>query len=126
MDLANYINETMLENAYPLKNGIAYYLRNFANQREQDFLIRKYLERYYLKYYEGDKSLVTEEQYIEKELPQLRVQVHKCLLYNNAMWAIWALRILKEENIGNDKCFNFDFADARTHMFKHVKSLYGF
>ena len=34
MDIANYLNETMLDNAYALKNGIACYLRNFANQRE--------------------------------------------------------------------------------------------
>lgn len=33
-DLANYCNETMLENAYPLKNGIKYYLRNFIKDEE--------------------------------------------------------------------------------------------
>ena len=33
-DLANYFNETMLDNAYPLGNGIKYYLQNFINERE--------------------------------------------------------------------------------------------
>ena len=28
MDLANYINETMLDNSYPEKNGVAWYLSN--------------------------------------------------------------------------------------------------
>jgi hypothetical protein len=28
MDLANYINETMLDNAYPMDNGITWYLDN--------------------------------------------------------------------------------------------------
>ena len=28
MDLANYINETILENAFPLDNGINWYLDN--------------------------------------------------------------------------------------------------
>jgi len=28
MDLANYLNESMLDNAYPLKNGIDYYTDN--------------------------------------------------------------------------------------------------
>jgi thiamine kinase-like enzyme len=56
MDLANYCNETMLENAYPLKNGIACYLRNFMKDNEQEFLIEKYLERYYHRHFEGDKS----------------------------------------------------------------------
>ena len=31
-DIANYINETMLDNAYPLKNGINYYLYNMATE----------------------------------------------------------------------------------------------
>jgi thiamine kinase-like enzyme len=34
MDIANYCNETMLENAYPLKNGIKHYLENFIKDSE--------------------------------------------------------------------------------------------
>jgi len=57
MDIANYFNETMLDNAYPLKNGIAYYLNNFINNQEQKNILEMYLGRYYEKYYKGDKSL---------------------------------------------------------------------
>jgi thiamine kinase-like enzyme len=28
MDLANYLNETMLENSYPFLNGIKWYINN--------------------------------------------------------------------------------------------------
>ena len=56
MDLANYFNETMLDNAYPLANGIKVYLNNFINDSEQEFLITKYLTFHYNKYYTGDKS----------------------------------------------------------------------
>ncbi len=48
------------------------------------------------------------------------------MLVNNYFWAIWAFTILKDENEGSRSAFNFDFADARIHMFKHVKELYGF
>lgn len=34
MDLANYLNESMLDNAYPLKNGIAYYTDNCMTKQE--------------------------------------------------------------------------------------------
>jgi thiamine kinase-like enzyme len=34
MDLANYFNETMLDNAYPMKNGIGLYLNNFIKDHE--------------------------------------------------------------------------------------------
>lgn len=31
MDLANYFNETMLDNAHPVGNGIKFYIENFIN-----------------------------------------------------------------------------------------------
>ena len=34
MDLANYLNESMLDNAYPLKNGITYYTDNCMTKQE--------------------------------------------------------------------------------------------
>ena len=34
MDLANYFNETMLDNAHPLENGIKLYLSNFISESE--------------------------------------------------------------------------------------------
>lgn len=47
MDIANYFNETMLDNAHPVDNGIKCYLQNFIKESEQDFLFRRYLEHYY-------------------------------------------------------------------------------
>lgn len=35
MDLANYYNETMLDNAHPVENGIKFYLQNFIKESEQ-------------------------------------------------------------------------------------------
>jgi hypothetical protein len=54
----------------------------------------------------------------------LRDEVHRCLLLNNYFWAIWSLRILKSEKMGDPGVFNFDFAEARMQMFEHVKTLY--
>jgi thiamine kinase-like enzyme len=34
MDIANYFNETMLDNAHPLKRGIKFYLQNFIKENE--------------------------------------------------------------------------------------------
>eukprot|EP00347_Sterkiella_histriomuscorum_P014696 403359899 len=125
MDLANYVNETMLENAYPLKNGIACYLRNFMKDSEQEYLIEKYLERLYHRYLDqAKKAQMSIEEYIRDEKPRLMSEMRKLLLVNNYLWAVWSLKILKEENEGLNTCFNFDFADARIHMFNHVKKLY--
>jgi len=50
MDLSNYINETILENAYPLGNGINWYLDNCMELPEIEQMVKKYMECYYKKY----------------------------------------------------------------------------
>ena len=124
MDLANYFNETMLDNAYPLGNGIKCYLQNFITDKEQEFLMRRYLSEYYDKFFKGNKDEVSRESLVEKELPKLTEEVRRCLLLNNYFWAVWALRMLKKDKLEDDKVFNFDFAEARIKMFNHVKRLY--
>jgi hypothetical protein len=50
MDIANYINETMLDNGYTEKNGIAWYLDNCMTKPEVKEMSKVYLNRYYEKY----------------------------------------------------------------------------
>lgn len=50
MDLANYINETMLDNAYPLKNGIAWYLSNCMPDAEARAMSVVYMRCYFEKH----------------------------------------------------------------------------
>ena len=50
MDLANYINESMLDNAYPEKNGVAWYLDNCMTVEESHNMSKVYLQCYYEKY----------------------------------------------------------------------------
>lgn len=47
MDIANYLNECMLDNSYPGKNGIEIYLDNFMEPDELREMSRTYLSRYY-------------------------------------------------------------------------------
>ncbi len=122
MDIANYFNETMLDNAHPVGSGIKCYLQNFINQAEQDKMMTLYLDQYYSHYLEV-KGGVSKSEYIEKNLAKLRVEVNKCLVLNNYFWGVWALRILKEEKLGDSSVFNFDFAQARVDMFNHVKKM---
>lgn len=46
------------------------------------------------------------------------------MLVNNYFWAIWSLRMLKDERLGDTTVFNFAFAEGRVAMYKHVKELY--
>ena len=56
-------------------------------------------------------------------MSQVRTEVNKCLQLNNYFWAVWSMRILKEEKLGDSTVFNFDFALARVEMFNHVKKV---
>ena len=44
MDIANYINETMMDNAHPADNGIAIYLNNCMTEEEIDTMAKIYLK----------------------------------------------------------------------------------
>ena len=54
MDLANYINETMLDNSYPGKNGVAWYLENCMHVEEVECMTKMYLECYYNQFMKPD------------------------------------------------------------------------
>lgn len=43
MDIANYFNEVMLDNAHPLGNGIKDYVENCMSESEQVLLVKEYL-----------------------------------------------------------------------------------
>lgn len=126
MDLANYFNETMLDNAYPIDKGIKYYLQNFIKDSEQEFMIKKYLEHYYENYIKTseEKTEENKQRYVDREYPKFQEECNKCLLLNNYFWAVWSLKMLKDEKMGDPNVFNFEFAKSRVHMYNHVKGLY--
>ena len=49
MDIANYLNECAIDNAYPKDIGIKYYPNNFPSESERSLLIKTYLAFYYEK-----------------------------------------------------------------------------
>ena len=50
MDLANWVNETMLDNSHPGKNGIMYYTNNMMDNDEIEIMLKTYLNCYFDKY----------------------------------------------------------------------------
>mmetsp|Transcript_6170 Transcript_6170/g.9958 ORF Transcript_6170/g.9958 Transcript_6170/m.9958 type:complete len:158 (-) Transcript_6170:102-575(-) len=125
MDVANFLNETMLDNAYPLKNGVNWYIDNILETHEVEMISKRYLECYYAKYmteavrarYSGLQDFIT------KEIRQFLGEVYACAMLNNFFWGVWALALLKPEQCGEAGLFNFDFALARVDMFKKVQEL---
>jgi len=50
MDIANYVNETALDNSYPGQNGIWLYTDNFMSESEIEYLAKRYMKYYFEKY----------------------------------------------------------------------------
>jgi len=127
MDLANYINETMLDNSYPGKNGIAWYLENCMSSEEVESMASHYLRCFYNNHisHETKVNYQSCDDFVAKELPRLIPQIWKCALCNNFFWGIWALALLTPEIYSKEGIFNYDFAIARVEMFYKIKEILG-
>jgi len=114
------MNEMMLDNAYPLKNGITWYLDNMGNERDEDLLCRVYLECYFNHYYQGNKKGGFEAYYAGKE-KEFKEDVRACMILNNLMWGVWAILMIKEGEYEKEGLFNYDFLEARVEMLQKVR-----
>ena len=122
IDLANYINETMLDNAYPVDNGIAWYLDNCMQPREIEDMVKEYMKVYHAKYMRQDLK----EKYpnfVETQYPNLLKEVWTFALLNNFFWGVWSLALLKPEDCAEKGIFNYDFAHFRCLAFEKIKTL---
>ena len=119
MDLAKYINETMLDNGYPGKNGIAWYLNNCMTKSEVKDMSETYLTRYFEKYIDVKFKIIYGEdsdKFVSQTIDLFMSQVWNCCILNNLFWGVWALSLLKPEDCTEAGIFNYDFAKSRVEM----------
>ena len=67
-DIANYLNETMIDNAHPKDFGIAYYPDNMLSDRERLEFLTKYLALYYDKFVKS--GLSDYDSWLKEALPR--------------------------------------------------------
>lgn len=100
MDLAVYINETMIDNSYPMKNGIKEYMANRMSSDEQVTLVNNYLREFYKGYLpEATRASIglSADEFVAKFSNKLMAQTHACILLNNFFWGVWALSLLSHD-----------------------------
>ena len=114
-DLANYIDECMLDNAYPKGVGVKVYYNNLPTAPEREILYRAFLEHYYNNYApDSEKVEGGFEAYWESMREQVDREVKQCLLLNNFYWCIWALTMLQDSDVCREDVFNYEFAKICT------------
>lgn len=125
MDLANYINETMLDNAYPLNNGIAWYLDNCMSDAEARAMTVVYMQRYYSNHMTDTvkAQYSSADDFVAKELEELMTEVYTCARLNNLFWGVWALALLSPEEYAQEGIFNYCFARSRVDMYGKIEEV---
>ena len=81
----------------------------------------------YLKcYYERKASTAGEDYntFEKKTLPRFRREVEACCLLNNYYWGVWALAVLRDKDVCDEKVFNYEFAISRIKMYKMQTKLF--
>lgn len=122
-DLANYLNEMVLDNCHPCGNGIALYLENDPTEPEIEAFLTRYLHNYFTKVLK--KESAEWDGWIKAELPKFNQEVRRCRMLATFYWAIWSFKILKAENVCDDKVFNYDYANTQIAYFRKNKERWG-
>jgi thiamine kinase-like enzyme len=124
MDLAHYLNETMVDGAQHDGNKITLYEENMLTYDEVSSMARAYLSRYYRKYMPPqvkDELYPLEDIYVFSTVPRFVNQIYNCALLNIAYWSLWAINLLTPESATELGIFNFDFVKCRLSMYNRIK-----
>jgi len=126
MDLAVYINETMIDNSHPGPNGVKQYIENYMDEHEQARLIKTYMKFYFDNYMPLSHKAAFQNQstkYVNMLYLKLKKQVWECAVLNNFFWGVWALALLNEETCVKEGIFNYEFALCRCNFFEKFTDL---
>jgi thiamine kinase-like enzyme len=84
MDIANYLNECAIDNAYPKGFGIKYYPENFPSEFERNTLIKSYLKLYYeQRHLTGSETSQTYEIFDKENFERFELEVKRCCLLSS-------------------------------------------
>ncbi len=125
MDIANYLNECCLENAHPKGVGIKCYLDNFPTNYECNQLIKAYLKSHFERIQANNPTDEKYENYLERSFSNFRREVENCLLLNNFYWGVWALLLIRDNDVCDDRVFNYEFALTRVRIYKMLLQQFG-
>ena len=110
-DVANYLMEMCLDNAYPKGTGIKYYLENWPSNDEIENIVKEYFIL--------SKNGTVEWSLENPECQAALQQTKQCCILDNYLWAVWAIMMLSEADETDPTAFNWDFLIGRCDL--HLK-----
>ena len=123
MDLANWVNECMLDNAYPYGTGSYSYVENKMDIEEIENMAKIYMRTYFENYAETAVKSKYEDsdQFLKTNLAEFVRQIEKCCLLNNLFWGVLAISILQPGSYAAQGDWNYEYAAHRIKMYEAMK-----
>ena len=113
-DIANSINEIVIDNNHPFSPWAKLYLDNFPTDEEINAFISHYLKLIFKSKAEEFKGL-DEFEFIENELINFRKEVFKLMRFGNYYWGCWAVLMLEEGKL-NEDVFHIPYIRLRLEL----------
>ena len=111
IDIAMYLNEFILDNAYPYGVGIKYYFSNWATDKEIEHMTKQYFMLNKQRELGADCNF---EWSLENSECQKAVQeVKQCMVLNNFWCALWAIMVLSDAEETDPTIFHWEFFHGR-------------
>lgn len=124
MDIANYLNECCIDNAYPKDVGIKFYNDNFPSESERALLIKTYLKCHHERLIENEGIDENYEDFEKRIYPKLELEVQQCCLLNHFYWSLWALMMLNDRELCKENIYHFFYVGKRIEMYISAKQLF--
>jgi len=116
IDIATLWVETTIDYTYPVFPFVKQYEANKWDEEDLIKFIRAYLERDAI--LKGRESV---EEYVNKELPSLLLEVKKAEPLVSVVWAVWSIIMIDWKEVDETKDWNFAYAALRFGQFEKSK-----
>lgn len=121
-ELANYLNECVLDNAHPCGSGIAYYPENEPTAQEVTAMLTRYLQRYWEHVHGGVQPWDTA---LTDMLPGFELAVKKERILCLFFVMIWAFKILNEEDVADPSIYHFEYVGYQLRYLAWMRKTWG-
>ena len=111
-DLANYLNELVCDNSYPLGIGIRYYWQNWPSDQEIEYMTKLYYELWA----QSQKGIKNNFNLARVGCRTALTMTKQCMILNNYKWAVWAIMKLNEADELNPDYYTWEYLLGRCEM----------
>jgi len=117
-DIAQFINECVVDLAHPGPTGIKYYYNNFPSGEERDELCRYYCEHWHSYYNQESQSF---EEFWLVRGPKMMRDLEACILLNCLFWTSLIVMSMRDEDVCKSNKINYSVLEGHSQLSRQFK-----